>query len=71
MGEKKPKINMTIKGLSRKQVIIPMTRSNTEIIINSAHQHITNVNRCLKKIKSDTLANFIYKDNNVIIITTN
>jgi len=62
---------MTTKELSRKQVIIPITRFNTEIIINSAYQHIANINRCLKKIKSDILANFICKDNNRIIITSN
>jgi len=37
MGIKKPKINMTTKEPSRKQIIIPMTDSNTEFIINSAN----------------------------------
>ena len=52
MDAKKPKINMTIKRLSRKQVIILMTDSNAEIIINSANQQIANINRCLKEISS-------------------
>ena len=59
VGTKKPKINMTIRGLSRREVIIPMTKVNTELIINSAHTHISNVNNCLKISKSDTIANFI------------
>ena len=71
IGAKKPKINITTKGLSRKQIIIPITNSNTEIIINSANQQITNINRCLKEIKLDITADFIYKIDDRIIITTN
>ena len=36
-GQKKPKINMTIKEPSRKQIISPMAKSNTKLIINSAN----------------------------------
>jgi len=36
-GQKKPKINMMTKGLLRKQIIIPMVRSNAELVINSAN----------------------------------
>lgn len=71
IGAKKPKINITTKGLSRKQIIIPITNSNAEIIINSANQQITNINRCLKEIKLDITADFIYKIDDRIIITTN
>ena len=52
------------KGPSRKQIIIPMARSNAELIINSANQQITNINKSLKEIKSDITVDFIY-----IIIT--
>ena len=71
MGPIKPKINVTTKGLSRKQVIILMTISNTEIIINSANKQIANINECLKDIKLNISADFIYKVSNGIIITTN
>ena len=56
---KKPKINMTTRGLSRREVIISMTKVNTELIINPAHIHISNVNKCLKNSKSDIIADFI------------
>ena len=52
------------KGPSRKQIIISMARSNAELIINSANQQITNINKSLKEIKSDITVDFIY-----IIIT--
>ena len=71
IGAKKPKINITTKGLSRKQIIIPITDSNAEIIVNSANQQITNINRCLKEIKLDITADFIYKIDDRIVITTN
>ena len=68
---KKPKINMTTREQSRREVIIPMTKTNTELIINSAHIHISNINKCLKNSKSDTFADFIQFNINGIIIMTN
>ena len=68
---KKPKINMTTREQSRREVIIPMTKTNTELIINSAHIHISNINKCLKNSKSDIFADFIQFNVNGIIITTN
>ena len=56
---KKPKINMMTRGPSRKEVIIPMAKQIAELIINSAHIHITNVNKCLKNSKSNIVADFI------------
>ena len=67
----KPKINITTKGLSRKEVIIPMAKTNTELIINSAHIYTSNINNCLKNSKSDTIVDFIHLTHNRIIITTN
>ena len=55
----KPKINMTTKGPLRKQVIVLIVKSNTELIVNLVHQHITHVNKCLKNIKSDVITDFI------------
>ena len=48
-----------------------MAKHNTELIVNSAHNHISNINKCLKNSKSDIVADFIYITNNGIIITTN
>ena len=70
-GNRKPKINMMIRGLSRKEVIIPMVKTNTKLIINLAHIHISNVNKCLKNSKSDIITDFIHVTNNRIIITMN
>ena len=55
----KLRINMMTRGLSRGEVIIPMTKVNTELIINSAYIHISNVNNCLKNFKSNIIADFI------------
>ena len=58
-GIKKLRVNMTTREPSRREVIIPMTKSNAELIINSVHIHISNVNKCLKNSKSDVIADFI------------
>ena len=70
-GMKKPKINMTTRGQLRREVIIPMTRANTELIVNSAHIYITNINKCLKNSNSNIVADFIRFNTNGIIITMN
>ena len=62
---------MTTKGPSRKQVIIPMVKLNTKLIINSANLNIANINNCLRKAKSDIIANFIHLTNNGVIINMN
>ena len=68
---KKPKINMTTRGQSRREVIISMTKTNAELIVNSAHIHISNINKYLKNSKSNIFADFICFNVNRIIITTN
>ena len=70
-GKMKPKLNMTTRGPSRKEVIIPMTKSNAELIMKSAHKHIANINEYLKNSNSDIIADFICLSNNGIIITMN
>ena len=67
----KPKINMTTKGPSRKQVIIPMNNNIVKEFIKRSSEHIVNINCALKMIKSNTIANFIHVDSKGIIITTN
>ena len=58
-GNKKPRINMTTREPSRKEVIILMAKHNAELIINLAHIHIANINKCLKNSKLDIIADFI------------
>jgi len=70
-GNRKPKINMMTRRLLKKKVIIPMAKTNAELIINLAYIHIFNVNKCLKNSKSDIIADFIHVTNNGIIITMN
>jgi len=70
-GKKKLKLNMTTRGPSRKEVIIPMTKSNAELIMKSVHKQITNINEHLKNSNSDIIADFIRLLNNRVIITTN
>jgi len=67
----KPKINMTIKVPSRKQVIIPISKSSTAIIRRNPNFHINSINRCFKENNSNTSANFIHIEKCGIIITTN
>jgi len=65
------KLNMTTKGPSRKQIIIPMSQDNSNIIITCADEYIFNINRLFKSIKSNVTADFLRSDNRGIIVTTN
>ena len=62
---------MMTKGLSRKQVIIPMSNENKARFMKSSNKHIANLNRVLKNIKSDVMANFVRMDQAGITIITN
>jgi len=72
-GENKPKpcINMTTKGPSCKQIIVPINKETANKYIKNASDYISNINRALKVIKSSIIADFIYVDNRGIIISTN
>ena len=48
-----------IKGLSRKQIITPMSSDNIEKFIKNNSLHITNINRFLRNTKLEVLINFI------------
>ena len=67
----KPKLNITIRELSRKQIIIPIDTNNTDRIIVSSNMHVTNINRLLKDIMLEISIDFIWANNKDIIITTN
>ena len=67
----KPRLNMTTKGPSCKQVIVPMNNDLGKRFNKDLATHITNINHILKNIKSNICADFICADNKGIIIMTN
>ena len=67
----KPRIKMTTKGLSRKQVIILMSRENINSFMKSMSLHVANMNRLLRNAKSDILTNYICANPIGITIVTN
>ena len=67
----KSKINITTKGPSRKQIIVPMGKDNKTKFIASSSDYIANLNKALKNIKLDVIADYAYMDQNGIIIVTN
>jgi len=48
-----------------------MRTDNISKFISLLEDHIANINRALKNIKSDILADFIYNNHRGLIITTN
>jgi len=67
----KPKLNMMIKSLFRKQVIIPISNENKAKFMKYFNTHITNLNRALKIIKLEVIADFIHMDQASVTIVTN
>ena len=70
-GKPKPCINMTTKGPSRKQVIVPMYDVNKKVFMEKNSTHITNMNKILKNIKTEVMVNFVQLDPSGIVIMTN
>lgn len=67
----KPRLNMTMKGLSRKQIIISMSNNNKTKFIKESSNYVTNINRLLQSIKLDVRVNFICLEYLRVIIDTN
>jgi len=67
----KPKINMTTKGPSYKQVIVLMNNKLAKSFLKDSSMHIININRALKNILLSMIVNFIHAEDKEIIITTN
>ena len=67
----KPRIRMTTKGLSRKQVIIPMGGDNVISFMKNSSLHMANLNRTLRNSKSEVLVNYIQPENSGISVITN
>ena len=53
---------MTTKSSSRRQVIVPMSNNNISNFMSSSGEHISNINRACRNIKSDILANFVHNN---------
>jgi len=67
----KPCIQMTTKGLSRKQVIILMGNDNNEKFMKNSLIHVGNLNRNLRNAKSEVLVDFIHSDLLRVTVVTN
>jgi len=67
----KPRINMTTKDPSHKQIIVPMSNNLGKRFTKDLSSHIININHALKSIKFNTCVDFICTDNKGIIISTN
>ena len=55
----KPHIQMTIKGPSRKHVIISISNNNNMKFIKNSSIHVANINRALRNVKFEVLVDFI------------
>ena len=67
----KPRIQMTTKGLSRKQVIISMGNDNIVKFMKNSSIHVTNLNKNLQNAKSEVLVDFICSNPLGITVVTN
>jgi len=67
----KPHIQMTTKGPSRKQVIVPMSNNNTISFTKNSALHVAHINRLLRNAKSDIVVDFIRSNPIGPVIVTN
>jgi len=67
----KPRIQMTTKGPSRKQVIISMAKDNIDKFMKNSSIHVANLNRNLKNTKSEVSVDYICSDPLGIMVVTN
>jgi len=67
----KPRIQMTMKGSSRKHIIIPMSNDNNMKFMKNSSMHVTNINRVLRNVKSEVLVDFIRSNPLSITAVTN
>jgi len=67
----KPRIQITTKGPSRKQIIIYMVKDNIDRFMKNSSIHVANLNRNLRNAKSEVLVDFICSDPLGIMVVTN
>ena len=68
---KGPRIQMTTKGPSRKQIIILMSKKNIDSFIKNSLLYITSINRQLRNAKSEILVDYIRAEPLGITVVTN
>ena len=61
---------MTTKSLSKKQIILISTNNSEEVILK-VNEHILNINRLFKGVKSNVSTDYICSDSKEVFITTN
>ena len=61
---------MITKGLSRKQVIVPMSKDDNSNFIKNSALHVVNINRQLQNAKSEVLVDYIRSDPMDITVIT-
>ena len=71
LSKPKPRIQTTTKGLSRKQVIIPMSKKNVKSFIKNSSFHVSSMNKQLQNAKTEILVNFIWAEPLGITVVTN
>ena len=62
---------MTTKSPSQKQIIVSMDNDNKTKFMALSSVHLINLNRALKNIKSDVMADYVCLEQNGITIVTN
>jgi len=67
----KPRIQMTTKGPSRKQIMVPMSSDNSNSFMKNSSTHISNLNRLLRNTKTEIAVDFIRSDPIGLVIITN
>jgi len=67
----KSQLNIITKSLFGKQVLVLISINNLKKIIKLSNKHVANINRTLKDIKSDIIADFIDVNNRGLTIITN
>ena len=67
----KPHIQMTTKGLSRKQVIILMSSDNISKFMKNSSLYVASINWLLRNAKLEVLVDFIWSDVLSVTVITN
>ena len=71
VAKPKPKIQMTTKGPSRKQVITLMSKENIDSFMKNSSLHVANINQQFRNAKSEILIDYIRAESLGITIVTN
>ena len=66
-----PHIQMTMKELSRKQIIVPMSNNNNNTFMKNSAAHVASINRLLRNTKSEVAVDYIRSDPIGLSIVTN